>query len=106
MAAEHKETGKLPGGVVPVAPACPLSGMSPRARVRFRPLVLTLCSCLAAMHTGPIHFMSQDNQPLHFGLVRNRVAETVEITWPGGRRQVLHDVTADRILSVREETEP
>lgn len=58
------------------------------------------------MHTGPIHFMSQDSQPLHFGLGRNRVAETVEITWPGGRRQVLHDVTADRILSVREDTEP
>jgi ASPIC and UnbV. len=53
-------------------------------------------------YTGPIHLMSQDNQPLHFGLGRSERIATLEILWPSGRRHVLRDVAANQFLTVRE----
>ncbi|MGH9771399.1 MAG: CRTAC1 family protein [Candidatus Acidiferrales bacterium] len=38
----------------------------------------------------------------HFGLGASRVARTIEIRWPSGIRQVLHDVPADRVMTVEE----
>jgi enediyne biosynthesis protein E4 len=38
---------------------------------------------------------------VHFGLGRSKVIREIEVAWPGGRRQVLHDVAADRIGSWR-----
>jgi hypothetical protein len=54
-------------------------------------------------HTGPIHFMSQDSQPLHFGLGGAERIESIEVIWPGGRRQVWRDVAANQLLVVKEE---
>jgi hypothetical protein len=53
-------------------------------------------------YTGPIHFMSQDNQPLHFGLGTATRIDSLEILWPSGRRQILRDLAADQLLVVRE----
>ena len=39
---------------------------------------------------------------LHFGLGNADKADRVEIFWPGGKRQVLEDVDADRIITVKE----
>jgi len=39
---------------------------------------------------------------VHFGLGDSAVAAEIEITWPSGIRQVLHDVAADRIVSITE----
>jgi len=39
---------------------------------------------------------------VHFGLGSNRFADLVEIRWPSGIVQQLHDVAADRILMVKE----
>jgi enediyne biosynthesis protein E4 len=39
---------------------------------------------------------------VHFGLGRSKVIREIEVAWPGGRRQVLHDVAADRIVAVTE----
>ena len=44
---------------------------------------------------------SSDNR-VHFGLGKNRVIKNVEILWPSGIKQVLHDVAADKILSLEE----
>ncbi len=47
------------------------------------------------------------SEPLvRFGLGRNRVAERIEIRWPGGGVQRLANVAADRVVDVVEEVEP
>jgi hypothetical protein len=47
-------------------------------------------------------YASSSAGPVHFGLGPNATAELVEIRWPSGIVQKLHDVAADRILPVRE----
>jgi len=39
---------------------------------------------------------------VHFGLGSSRVVRQIEIRWPSGTSQLLHDVTPDRILEVTE----
>jgi hypothetical protein len=39
---------------------------------------------------------------VHFGLGASAVAKEIEITWPSGIHQILHDVPADRIVPVTE----
>jgi hypothetical protein len=53
------------------------------------------------LRSGSSH-MSQSALELHFGLGRSANAELVEIRWPGGRKTVLHDITADRLITARE----
>ena len=40
--------------------------------------------------------------PVHFGLGPDTRAESIEIHWPSGRVQTLHDVAADQVLKVVE----
>jgi hypothetical protein len=47
-------------------------------------------------------YLSQDDARVHFGLGNAPKAETVTITWPSGTVQTLHDVAADRVLTVEE----
>jgi hypothetical protein len=47
-------------------------------------------------------YLSQHDPRIHFGLGDETIAKTVEVTWPGGQRQVLRDVPAGRELVVRE----
>ena len=46
-------------------------------------------------------YLSASDARVHFGLGSDSHA-TVEILWPGGKRQVLEDVAADRIITVKE----
>ncbi len=51
------------------------------------------------------HFLSRGYESsvdptLHFGLGAARQADRVAITWPDGKHQVLHDVKADRLLTI------
>ena len=46
-------------------------------------------------------YLSSHDPRLHFGLGRAERAR-VEIVWPGGRRQVIEEVPANRILRLRE----
>jgi hypothetical protein len=46
-------------------------------------------------------YLSASDRRVHFGL-GSATAVTVEITWPGGRRQTLPGIRADQILTVRE----
>jgi hypothetical protein len=39
---------------------------------------------------------------VHFGLGASAVAKEIEITWPSGIHQILHDVPADRIVPITE----
>jgi hypothetical protein len=46
-------------------------------------------------------YLSASDSRVHFGLGSDREA-TVEIVWPGGKKQILKNVTADRIVTVKE----
>lgn len=46
-------------------------------------------------------YLSASDKRVHFGL-GSKTAATVEIIWPGGKRQTLKDVSADQILTVEE----
>ncbi len=39
-------------------------------------------------------YLSTSDKPFHFGLGRNKIAQQIEIVWPSGKKQVLHNVKA------------
>ncbi len=47
-------------------------------------------------------YISQSDFRLHFGLGKATHAETVEVKWPSGLRQVFHDVEADKFYLIEE----
>jgi hypothetical protein len=47
-------------------------------------------------------YASSSAGPVHFGIGANRSADLVEIRWPSGIVQPLHDVTCDRVITVKE----
>ena len=47
-------------------------------------------------------YISQSDFRLHFGLGKATKAETVEVKWPSGLRQVFHDVEADKFYLIEE----
>jgi hypothetical protein len=47
-------------------------------------------------------YLSQNDLRLHFGLGEARSVERIEITWPGGSRQILQDHAVDRIVTIKE----
>jgi enediyne biosynthesis protein E4 len=51
-------------------------------------------------------YLSSSDKRVHFGLAANAAAESIEIRWPSGVRQVLKDVHAGQILQVDEPTQP
>ncbi len=46
-------------------------------------------------------FMSSMDGPLHFGLGRAVRADTLEVLWPNGRRQLLTNLASDRVVVVK-----
>lgn len=51
---------------------------------------------------GGMGFASQNDRRLHFGLGHSEFVDRVEIRWPSGTRQVLHNPAIDQILSITE----
>jgi enediyne biosynthesis protein E4 len=47
-------------------------------------------------------YAASSDPRVHFGLGSSRGLKEIEIRWPSGTRQLLHDVTADRILEITE----
>ena len=47
-------------------------------------------------------YASSSSRPLHFGLGTNPSVESIEIRWPSGMVQELHNLPADRIVPVTE----
>jgi hypothetical protein len=52
--------------------------------------------------TSAMSYASSSLDGVHFGLGAVEVAEKVEIMWPSGKKQVLDNVKADRVVTVRE----
>jgi hypothetical protein len=47
-------------------------------------------------------YAASSDPRVHFGLGDAHVIREIEIRWPSGTRQLLHDVTADRVMVVTE----
>ncbi len=52
--------------------------------------------------TSAVSYASSSLSEVHFGLRRTAVIDQIEIVWPSGKRQSLHDVKTDQVLNVRE----
>ena len=52
--------------------------------------------------TTAVGYAASSDSRVHFGLGKNRLIKDVEIRWPSGIKQVLHEVAADQILTVEE----
>lgn len=52
--------------------------------------------------TTAVGYTASSDSRVHFGLGKNRLIKDVEIRWPSGIKQVLHEVAADQILLVEE----
>ena len=52
--------------------------------------------------TTSVGYASSSYGPVHFGLGKDTLADIVEIHWPSGIVQTLHDVRADQVLRVTE----
>ena len=52
--------------------------------------------------TSAVSYASGTLDGVHFGLGSATVIDKVEIVWPGGKRQVLENVKANQVLTVRE----
>jgi hypothetical protein len=47
-------------------------------------------------------YYSHNDRRLHFGLGRNQVVDRIEIRWPGGQIEVLKEVAANQIVTIKE----
>ncbi|MGZ5544420.1 MAG: CRTAC1 family protein [Limisphaerales bacterium] len=52
--------------------------------------------------TTSVGYASSSAGPVHFGLGPDAVVDLIEIRWPSGIVQQLHDVSADRVVDVKE----
>jgi len=52
--------------------------------------------------TTSVGYASSSDSRVHFGLGANQLVKELEVRWPSGIRQVLHDVQGDRIVVVEE----
>jgi hypothetical protein len=52
--------------------------------------------------TTAVGYASSSDKRVYFGLGADRTAREIEIRWPSGVRQVLRNVSADRVLDVDE----
>jgi hypothetical protein len=53
--------------------------------------------------TTSVGYASSVHAPLHFGLGAQAVVERIEVEWPGGVKQVVEQVQADRLITITEE---
>jgi hypothetical protein len=52
--------------------------------------------------TTAVGYTASSDSRVHFGLGKNQLIKDVEIRWPSGIKQVLHEIAADQILTVEE----
>ena len=55
--------------------------------------------------TTALSYNSSSDKRVHFGLGEDAVIDRIELSWPTGIKQVLHDVKADQVLTIRETAE-
>jgi enediyne biosynthesis protein E4 len=55
--------------------------------------------------TTAVGYASSSDSRVHFGLGANKRVKEIEIRWPSGIKQKLHDMDANQVLTVREPSE-
>jgi hypothetical protein len=79
-----------------------LQGESPNRSGIGAKLILTAGGQKQHLYYSPYRgYMSTMDNRAHFGLGRARRADSLEVVWPDGRYQLLTDVDADRLLTVK-----
>ncbi len=53
--------------------------------------------------TTAVGYASSSDPRVHFGLGKNTAVKEIEVRWPSGIRQLLHDVSVDRIVEIKEQ---
>jgi hypothetical protein len=81
----------------------PVGTRSSRDAFGTRIVVTTAGMRQQAWRRGGSSFASQSYGPVLFGLGDHDRVDSVELTWPDGRGQVLRDVKADQTLTVRQQ---
>lgn len=56
--------------------------------------------------TTSVGFASSSDCRVHFGLGASQVAQQIDITWPSGIRQALHNLEGDRAVEIVEPADP
>jgi|WetSurMetagenome_2_1015567.scaffolds.fasta_scaffold01101_7 enediyne biosynthesis protein E4 len=56
-----------------------------------------------AQKRGTTGYLSQNDPRMHFGLAKNDIIEKIEIKWPSGKVQILENIKANQILTVKEQ---
>ena len=52
--------------------------------------------------TTAVGYTGSSDSRVHFGLSKNQHIKEMEIRWPSGIKQVLHNITVDRIMTIEE----
>lgn len=52
--------------------------------------------------TTSVGYSSSSDSRVHFGLGKSKTAHEIEIIWPSGIRQTLHNVRGDQVVSIQE----
>jgi len=52
--------------------------------------------------TTSVGYASSSDNRVHFGLGASPIAKQIDITWPSGIRQTLHNVPGDRVVAIQE----
>jgi hypothetical protein len=52
--------------------------------------------------TTSVSYASSSDSRVHFGLGKNEHIKELEIRWPSGTKQILHDLAVDRIMTIEE----
>lgn len=52
--------------------------------------------------TTAVGYASSSDSRVHFGLGANRRIKEIQIRWPSGIKQEIHDVDVDRIMTIEE----
>lgn len=52
--------------------------------------------------TSSVGYASSSLGPVHFGLGPDKLVDTIEIRWPSGTTQTLHNIKGDRVLNIKE----
>jgi hypothetical protein len=56
--------------------------------------------------TTSVGYASSSDSRVHFGLGASKMAVQIDIAWPSGIRQTLHNVQGDRVVSIEEPAAP
>jgi hypothetical protein len=71
-------------------------GIGARVKIRYGDKVQT------SQKKSTTGYLSQNDPRMHFGLAKNMMIDQIEIKWPSGKVQILNNIKANQILTIKE----